>query len=46
MQAGKVDTERAARAMYRRHGALGSFAIDVVRATCGAGRNWRDATAA
>jgi len=30
MQAGKVDTERAARAMYRRHGALGSFAIDVV----------------
>lgn len=30
MQAGKVDTERAARAMYRRHGALGSYAIDVV----------------
>lgn len=30
MQAGKVDTARAARAMYRRHGALGSFAIDVV----------------
>lgn len=30
MQGGRVDTERAARAMYRRHGALGSFAVDVV----------------
>jgi 4-carboxymuconolactone decarboxylase len=30
MQDGKVDTERAARAMYRRHGALGSFAVDYV----------------
>jgi 4-carboxymuconolactone decarboxylase len=30
MQGGKVDTERAARAMYRRHGALGSFAVDYV----------------
>jgi 4-carboxymuconolactone decarboxylase len=28
--AGEVDPERAARAMYRRHGALGSFAVDVV----------------
>jgi 4-carboxymuconolactone decarboxylase len=30
MQGGKVDTERAMRAMYRRHGALGSFAVDYV----------------
>jgi 4-carboxymuconolactone decarboxylase len=30
MQGGKVDTERAARAMYRRNGALGSFAVDYV----------------
>lgn len=30
MQGGKLDTERAARAMYRRHGALGSFAVDYV----------------
>ena len=30
MQAGRVDTERAARAMWRRHGALGSFAVDFV----------------
>ena len=30
MQGGKVDTERATRAMYRRHGALGSFAVDYV----------------
>ena len=28
--AGEVDPERAARAMRRRHGALGSFAVDVV----------------
>jgi 4-carboxymuconolactone decarboxylase len=30
MQGGKVDTERAVRAFYRRHGALGSFAVDYV----------------
>jgi 4-carboxymuconolactone decarboxylase len=30
MQGGKVDTERASRAMYRRNGALGSFAVDYV----------------
>ncbi len=30
MQGGKVDTEHAARAMYRRNGALGSFAVDYV----------------
>lgn len=28
--AGEIDAERAARAMHRRHGALGSFAVDVV----------------
>ena len=28
--AGEVDPERSARAMHRRHGALGSYAIDVV----------------
>jgi 4-carboxymuconolactone decarboxylase len=30
MQGGQVDTERATRAMYRRHGALGSHAVDYV----------------
>jgi 4-carboxymuconolactone decarboxylase len=30
MQGGAVDIERAGRAMYRRHGALGSFAVDYV----------------
>jgi 4-carboxymuconolactone decarboxylase len=30
MQGGQLDTERAMRAMYRRHGALGSFAVDYV----------------
>ena len=30
MQGGKVDVDRAARAMYRRHGALGSHAVDYV----------------
>ncbi len=30
MQGGQVDTERAVRAMYRRHGALGSYAVDYV----------------
>jgi 4-carboxymuconolactone decarboxylase len=30
MQGGHVDAERAVRAMYRRHGALGSYAVDVV----------------
>jgi 4-carboxymuconolactone decarboxylase len=30
MQGGQLDTERAIRAMYRRNGALGSFAVDYV----------------
>jgi 4-carboxymuconolactone decarboxylase len=30
MQGGEVDTERAVRAMYRRNGALGSYAVDYV----------------
>ncbi len=30
MQGGQLETDRAVRAMYRRHGALGSFAVDYV----------------